>query len=101
MAATMAQKTMGIITSLLGVRRNPDTFKIPLWVVLLGASAIALGNLKGRLAYRKNHGTEDYQTTAYRRFLRGNGQASRIHFYATHMGVPVATTHVITGAILE
>ena len=94
-----AQKTMGIIASLVFSAGWFKTFHIPLWIVLSAHAAIATGDAHRRLADRQDHGTEDHQAHARRRVLRRDGQRRQSIFLATYLGVPVSTTHVITGAI--
>jgi len=93
-----AQKTMGIITSLLYAAGIITVFKIPLWVVLAAHSAIALGTISGGWRIIKTMGQKITKLTPIDGFAAETAAASSI-FIATHFGVPVSTTHVITGAI--
>ena len=93
-----AQKTMGIITSLLVAGGLMQTFAIPLWVVLLAQAAIALGTLSGGWRIVKTMGQKITKLTPIDGFCAETASASSI-FLATHLGIPVSTTHVITGAI--
>jgi PiT family inorganic phosphate transporter len=93
-----AQKTMGIITSLLYTAGIITVFKIPLWVVLAAHSAIALGTISGGWRIIKTMGQKITRLTPVDGFCAETAAASSI-FLATHLGVPVSTTHVITGAI--
>jgi len=93
-----AQKTMGIIVSLLVSAGLMSSFEIPLWVVLSAHASIALGTMLGGWRIVKTMG----QRITKLRPLDGScaETASAISiFLATHLGVPVSTTHVITGAI--
>ena len=93
-----AQKTMGIIASLLFSVHYIPTFTIPLWVVLAAHAAIAIGTLSGGWRIVKTMG----QKIAKLRPIDGvcAESASAISlFLATYLGIPVSTTHVITGAI--
>jgi PiT family inorganic phosphate transporter len=93
-----AQKTMGIITSLLVTGGVIHEFKIPLWVVLSAQAAIALGTLSGGCRIVKTMGQKITKLTPVDGFCAEAASAASI-FTATHLGVPVSTTHVITGAI--
>jgi PiT family inorganic phosphate transporter len=93
-----AQKTMGIIASLLFVSGIISTFSIPLWVVLAAHTAIALGTLSGGWRIVKTMGQKITKLRPIDGFCAETGSAASI-FLATHLGVPVSTTHVITGAI--
>jgi inorganic phosphate transporter, PiT family len=93
-----AQKTMGIITSLLVAGGLLKTFHIPLWVVLSAQAAIALGTLSGGWRIVKTMGQGITKLKPIDGFCANTAGAASI-FLATHMGVPVSTTHVITGAI--
>ena len=93
-----AQKTMGIITSLLVAGGVISVFKIPLWVVLAAHTAIALGTISGGWRIIKTMGQKITRLTPIDGFCAETAAASSI-FLATSMGVPVSTTHVITGAI--
>jgi inorganic phosphate transporter, PiT family len=93
-----AQKTMGIITSLLVTGGVINEFKIPLWVVLSAQAAIALGTLSGGWRIVKTMGQKITKLTPVDGFCAEAASAASI-FTATHLGVPVSTTHVITGAI--
>jgi inorganic phosphate transporter, PiT family len=93
-----AQKTMGIITGLLVVGGILPNFNIPLWVVLLAQAAIALGTLSGGWRIVKTMGQKITKLQPIDGFCAEISAASSI-FLATRLGVPVSTTHVITGAI--
>jgi PiT family inorganic phosphate transporter len=93
-----AQKTMGIITSLLFAGGIISEFTIPLWVVLSAHAAIALGTLSGGWRIVKTMGQKITKLTPVDGFCAETASAVSI-FTATHLGVPVSTTHVITGAI--
>lgn len=93
-----AQKTMGIITSLLFSAGLIKTFEIPFWVVLSAYSAIALGTLMGGWRIVKTMGQKITKLKPIDGFCAETASAGSI-FLATALGVPVSTTHVITGAI--
>jgi inorganic phosphate transporter, PiT family len=93
-----AQKTMGIITGLLVASGSLQSFHVPLWVVLSAHGAIALGTLSGGWRIVKTMGSRIVKLTPIGGFSAETGSAVSL-FVATHLGVPVSTTHVITGAI--
>jgi inorganic phosphate transporter, PiT family len=93
-----AQKTMGIVTSLLFSAGLISTFKIPLWVVLMAHAAIAAGTLSGGWRIVKTMGQKITKLRPIDGVCAESASAISI-FLATFMGVPVSTTHVITGAI--
>jgi PiT family inorganic phosphate transporter len=94
-----AQKTMGIIASLLfsaGMLSTLDA--IPLWVVLSAHAAIALGTMSGGWRIVKTMGVSITKLRPVDGFCAETASAASI-FLATILHVPVSTTHVITGAI--
>jgi PiT family inorganic phosphate transporter len=93
-----AQKTMGIISSLLFAGGLISTFQVPLWVVLSAHAAIALGTLSGGWRIVKTMGLKITKLRPIDGFCAETASAASI-FTSTHLGVPVSTTHVITGAI--
>jgi PiT family inorganic phosphate transporter len=95
-----AQKTMGLIAVLLYSQgRMPDGFHVPLWVVLSCQSAMALGTLFGGWRIVHTMGSKITHLTPMRGFCAEAGGAITL-FLATALGVPVSTTHTITGAIV-
>jgi PiT family inorganic phosphate transporter len=93
-----AQKTMGIIASLLFAAKLIPTFTIPLWVVLSAHAAIALGTLSGGWRIVKTMGNKICKLRPIDGVCAESASAISI-FGATALGVPVSTTHIITGAI--
>jgi PiT family inorganic phosphate transporter len=93
-----AQKTMGIITSLLVAGGIMQDFQVPLWVVLSAHAAIAIGTLTGGWRIVKTMGQRITKLKPIDGFAAETAAATSI-FTSTHMGIPVSTTHVITGAI--
>ena len=93
-----AQKTMGIIASLVFSVGWFKEFHIPLWIVLSAHAAIAMGTLTGGWRIVKTMGQRITKLTPLDGFCAETASAASI-FLATHLGVPVSTTHVITGAI--
>lgn len=93
-----AQKTMGIITSLLFTGGYLTEFLVPLWVVLSAHAAIAIGTLTGGWRIVKTMGQRITRLRPIDGFCAETASAISI-FLATYMGIPVSTTHVITGAV--
>jgi inorganic phosphate transporter, PiT family len=93
-----AQKTMGITTSLLYTGGLISSFTIPLWVVISAYAAISIGTLTGGWRIVKTMGQKITKLQPIDGFCAETSAATSI-FWATHLGVPVSTTHVITGAI--
>jgi len=95
-----AQKTMGIIAVLLYSQGHiGEAFEIPLWVVLACQSAMALGTLMGGWRIVRTMGLRITKLTPMQGFCAETGGAATL-FIATFLGVPVSTTHTITGAIV-
>jgi len=93
-----AQKTMGIIAGLVFTSGHMKTFHIPLWIVLSAHTAIALGTLSGGWRIVKTMGQKIVRLRPIDGFCAETASAFSI-FMATHLGIPVSTTHVITGAV--
>jgi PiT family inorganic phosphate transporter len=93
-----AQKTMGIIAGVLFTGGLIQEFTIPLWVVLSAHTAIAMGTLTGGWRIVKTMGQKITKLRPIDGFCAETAAATSI-FLATHLGIPVSTTHVITGAI--
>jgi len=93
-----AQKTMGIIASLVYTSGHMKEFHIPLWIVLSAHAAIAMGTMTGGWRIVKTMGQKIVKLRPIDGFCAETASAVSI-FMATHLGVPVSTTHVITGAV--
>ncbi len=93
-----AQKTMGIMASLIYSSGHMKEFHIPLWIVLCAHTAIAMGTLSGGWRIVKTMGQKIVKLRPIDGFCAETASAVSI-FFATHLGVPVSTTHVITGAV--
>ncbi len=93
-----AQKTMGIISGLLLAGGLVSEFVIPLWVVLSAHAAIALGTLTGGWRIVRTMANKITKLRPLDGFCAETASASSL-FLATSLGIPVSTTHVITGAI--
>jgi inorganic phosphate transporter, PiT family len=94
-----AQKTMGIIAGVLFAGGYIDKFRIDLWVILLAHAAIALGTLSGGWRIIHTMGSKITKLVPVGGFAAETAGAVSL-FTATHLGVPVSTTHTITGAII-
>ncbi|WP_174297702.1 inorganic phosphate transporter [Sphingomonas bacterium] len=95
-----AQKTMGIITVLLysqGMLHGD--FHVPLWVVLACQAAMALGTMSGGWRIVHTMGSKITRLTPAQGFCAETGGAITL-FLAIFLGVPVSSTHTITGAIV-
>ena len=106
-----AQKTMGIIVGLLFASRElfrefpvrafhlTTAAEIPIWVILSAHAAIALGTMAGGWRIVKTMGSRLTKLKPVHGFCAETGGAISV-FLASWLGVPVSTTHVITGAIV-
>ncbi|MBB3386872.1 anion permease (plasmid) [Rhizobium sp. WW22] len=95
-----AQKTMGIIAVLLYSQGHTGAeFHVPLWVVLSCQSAMALGTLFGGWRIVHTMGSKITRLNPMQGFCAETGGALTL-FAATWLGIPVSTTHTITGAIV-
>ncbi len=99
--ANDAQKTMGIITVLLYSQGmlSGDGFEVPGWVVLSCYVAIALGTLSGGWKIIETMGTRITKLSHHQGFSASAG-GSIMLFTATGLGIPVSTTHTITGCVV-
>ena len=93
-----AQKTMGIITGVLVASGFQKTFEIHLWVILAAHAAIALGTLSGGWRIVRTMGTRLTRLKPRSGFCAETGAAGAV-LLASHLGLPVSTTHAIAGAI--
>jgi PiT family inorganic phosphate transporter len=95
-----AQKTMGIITVLLysqGLLHGE--FQVPFWVVLSCQGAMALGTLCGGWRIVRTVGSRITHLTPIQGFCAETGGAAAL-FGATFLGIPVSTTHIVSGSII-
>jgi PiT family inorganic phosphate transporter len=97
--ANDAQKTMGIIAGILFAAGYIPTFDIPFWVVLAAHTAIGLGTLAGGWRIIHTMGSKITKLQPVGGFAAETGAATAL-MVATLTGVPVSTTHAITGAIV-
>jgi inorganic phosphate transporter, PiT family len=108
-----AQKTMGIIAGLLVANQTlfaspetplhflhlPDLKKIPIWIILSAHAAIALGTLTGGWRIVRTMGTRLTKLKPFSGFCAETGGAITV-LLASIWGIPVSTTHTITGSIV-
>jgi PiT family inorganic phosphate transporter len=94
-----AQKTMGIMTLALVAYGAQPTFDVPLWVILVAATAMALGTAAGGWRIIKTMGTKLTRLQPIDGFAAETGAATIIEV-ASKLGFPLSTTHVISSSIL-
>jgi PiT family inorganic phosphate transporter len=94
-----AQKTMGIITGVLVASGYLKKFEVPLWVILLSHAAIAFGTMFGGWRIVKTMGTKITKLQPFGGFCAETSGAITL-VGSTLAGIPVSTTHTITGAIV-
>lgn len=94
-----AQKTMGIIWLLLIASGSATADHLPFWVILSCYIAIAVGTLFGGWRIVKTMGQRITKLRPVGGFAAETGGAFAV-FFASAMGIPVSTTHTITGAII-
>ena len=94
-----AQKTMGVMTLALVAAGVRPEFKVPLWVIILAATAISLGTAGGGWRIIKTMGTKVVKLDPVHGFA-AETTAATIILTASHFGMPVCTTHVISSAIM-
>ncbi|MBM3818471.1 MAG: inorganic phosphate transporter [Acidimicrobiia bacterium] len=94
-----AQKTMGIIAGVLFTSGYLATFYIPFWVIMAAHAAIALGTLSGGWRIVHTMGSKITKLQPFGGFAAETAGAATL-FLASNFGIPVSTTHTITGAII-
>jgi inorganic phosphate transporter, PiT family len=96
-----AQKTMGVITLALVANGDiaPSNFHVPTWVVILSASAIALGTFTGGWRIIKTMGAKIISMDPAQGFA-AQGAGAAVILAASSVGYPLSTTHVISGGII-
>lgn len=94
-----AQKTMGVIAGLLYTKGFLSTFFIPFWVVLLCHAAISLGTMAGGWRIVKTMGQKITKLKPVGGFCAETAGAITL-LGTAYAGIPVSTTHTITGAIM-
>jgi PiT family inorganic phosphate transporter len=94
-----AQKTMGIIAGVLFTAGYLSAFEIPFWVIMAAHIAIALGTLSGGWRIVHTMGSRITKLQPFGGFAAETAGAITL-FTASSLGIPVSTTHTITGAIV-
>jgi PiT family inorganic phosphate transporter len=94
-----AQKTMGIIAGVLFTAGYLSAFEIPFWVIIAAHLAIALGTLSGGWRIVHTMGSKITKLQPFGGFAAETAGAITL-FTASGLGIPVSTTHTITGAIV-
>ena len=94
-----AQKTMGIIAGILFTAGYLEVFAIPFWVIIAAHAAIALGTLSGGWRIVETMGSKITKLQPFGGFAAETSGAITL-FVASSFGIPVSTTHTITGAII-
>lgn len=94
-----AQKTMGVITLALVAGHYQRSFHVPPWVIAASASAIALGTYSGGWRIIRTMGQRIIRLQPINGFAAETSTAG-ILLYASLHGLPVSTTHVISGSIM-
>ena len=94
-----AQKTMGIMTLALVTAGLIDEFVVPIWVILLAATAMSLGTAAGGWRIIKTMGTKVVKLDPVHGFA-AETTAATVILGASSLGVPVSTTHIISSAIM-
>ncbi len=94
-----AQKTMGIITLALFSYGALESFKVPVWVVLLCACTMGCGTMTGGLRIIRTMGDKMIKLKPVHGFAAETASASLV-LTASHFGMPVSTTHIISTAIM-
>ena len=94
-----AQKTMGVMTLALIAAGKLSSFSIPLWVILLAATAMAAGTLSGGLRIIHTVGSRVIKLDPIHGFAAQTGAAGVIYVMSL-FGFPISTTHAITAAVM-
>jgi PiT family inorganic phosphate transporter len=94
-----AQKTMGIITLALVSYYKLETFEVPLWVIVLAATAMGAGTAAGGWRIIRTMGTRLAELKPIHGFAAETAAGTVIET-ASRLGFPLSTTHVISSAIL-
>ncbi|MEM4391989.1 MAG: inorganic phosphate transporter [Candidatus Nitrosotenuis sp.] len=97
--ANDGQKTMGIIVLVLMSEGLLSSFEVPIWVIFIAASAIALGTFIGGFKVIKTLGLKIARLRPYQGFAAETGGGVVLAIFAT-LGIPASTTHAITGSIM-
>ena len=94
-----AQKTMGIVTLALFSAGVIPTVDVPVWVIVMAASAISLGTAVGGWRIMRTMGRKVVELEPIHGFA-AETTAATVLLATAHLGMPVSTTHVISSAIM-
>lgn len=94
-----AQHAMGVITALLVANGILSEFTVPVWVILLSSAAISLGTFLGGRRVIETMGHKITKLLPYQGFCAETG-GGLVLFFVTMFGIPVSSTHSITGSIM-
>jgi PiT family inorganic phosphate transporter len=94
-----AQKTMGIVTLALYSAGVIPTVQVPIWVIVIAASAISLGTAVGGWRIMRTMGRKVVELEPIHGFA-AETTAATVLLATAHLGMPVSTTHVISSAIM-
>lgn len=94
-----AQNAMGIITAMLVAGGLLTEFTVPVWVILVSSAAISMGTFLGGWRVVKTMATKITKLRPYQGFCAETGGGVVLSF-VTAFGVPVSTTHAISGSIM-
>ncbi len=94
-----AQKTMGIVTLALFSAGVIPTVQVPIWVIVIAASAISLGTAVGGWRIMRTMGRKVVELEPIHGFA-AETTAATVLLATAHLGMPVSTTHVISSAIM-
>lgn len=94
-----AQKTMGIITLTLFSSGFLKTFNVPIWVILMCAVIMAMGTLAGGWKIIRTMGSKVIKLRPVHGFA-AETSATAVILTASHFGMPISTTHVISSTIM-
>jgi PiT family inorganic phosphate transporter len=95
-----AQKTMGVIVLALVVGGYQSDFDVPIWVILLVATALGAGTYSGGWRIMRTLGRRIIHLDPPRAFAAELTGASVLYATAAGFGVPISTTHTITSAVM-
>lgn len=94
-----AQKTMGIVTLALVSFYSLDSFEVPLWVIILCAFVMAMGTMAGGWRIILTMGSKVIKLKPIHGFAAETSAAAVI-LTASHFGIPLSTTHIISTSIM-
>jgi inorganic phosphate transporter, PiT family len=97
--ANDAQKTMGVIALALYANGSIDTFYIPTWVKIAAGLSIAAGTYTGGWRIMRTLGQRVFQMDPPAGFA-AQSAAGAVIYISTHLGYPLSTTHVVSGAVM-